>query len=71
MTAISSKSYWHISKTLATQTGMTNKWLRMQGLISVRDLWSVLMDTFKSVVCCAFVNRLVRTPLLGGMEAGG
>lgn len=39
MTAISSKSYWHLSKTLATQTGMTNKWLRKQGLISVRDLW--------------------------------
>ena len=38
-TAISRKSYWHLSKTLATQTGMTNKWLRSQGLISVRDLW--------------------------------
>lgn len=39
MTAISRKSYWHLSKTLATQTGMTNKWLASQGLISVRDLW--------------------------------
>ena len=38
-TAISRKSYWHLSKTLATQTGMTNKWLRRQGLVSVRDLW--------------------------------
>ena len=38
-TAISRKSYWHLSKTLATQTGMTNKWLRSQGLINVRDLW--------------------------------
>ncbi|MCP4966752.1 MAG: group II intron reverse transcriptase/maturase, partial [bacterium] len=36
-TAISRKSYWHLSKTLATQTGMTNKWLQRQGLISVRD----------------------------------
>ena len=34
--AISSKSYWHLSKTLATQTGMTNDWLKGQGLISVR-----------------------------------
>jgi RNA-directed DNA polymerase len=39
MTAISRKSYWHLSKTLATQTGMTNKWLESQGLLSVRDLW--------------------------------
>ena len=39
MTAISGKSYWHLSKTLATQTGMTNKWLKGLGLISVRDLW--------------------------------
>ena len=38
-TAISRKSYWHLSKILATQTGMTNKRLRSQGLISVRDLW--------------------------------
>lgn len=38
-TAISRKSYWHLSKTLATQTGMTNKWLQSQGLISVRDQW--------------------------------
>lgn len=39
MTAISSKSYWHLSKTLATQSGMTNRGLKKQGLISVRDLW--------------------------------
>ncbi|QBQ55830.1 group II intron maturase-specific domain-containing protein [Nitrosococcus wardiae] len=39
LTAISSKSYWRLSKTLATQTGMTNQWLKDQGLISVRDLW--------------------------------
>ncbi len=39
MTSISRKSYWHLSKTLATQTGMTNAWLKSQGLLSVRDLW--------------------------------
>jgi RNA-directed DNA polymerase len=39
LTAISSKSYWHLSKTLTTQTGMTNDWLKSQGLISVRALW--------------------------------
>jgi RNA-directed DNA polymerase len=39
LTAISSKSYWRLSKTLATQVGMTNLWLKEQGLISVRALW--------------------------------
>lgn len=39
LTALSSKSYWHLSRTLATQSGMTNEWLKRQGLISVRDLW--------------------------------
>jgi RNA-directed DNA polymerase len=39
LTALSSKSYWHLSRTLATQTGMTNAWLQNQGLIQVRDLW--------------------------------
>ena len=39
MTAISRKSYWHLSKTLATQSGMTKEWLASQGLLSVRDLW--------------------------------
>ncbi|MGH8632672.1 MAG: group II intron reverse transcriptase/maturase [Burkholderiales bacterium] len=39
LTAISSKSYWHLSRSLATQTGMTNDWLKAQGLVSVRALW--------------------------------
>ncbi len=39
MTALSSKSYWHLSRTLATQTGMTNDWLKSRGLMSIRDLW--------------------------------
>ena len=38
-TALSRKSYWHLSKTLATQVGMTNQWLKKQGLISIRELW--------------------------------
>lgn len=38
-TAISGKSYWRLSKTLATQSGMTNDWLKQQGLIGFRDLW--------------------------------
>jgi RNA-directed DNA polymerase len=39
LAALSSKSYWHLSRTLAPQMGMTNDWLKRQGLISVRDLW--------------------------------
>jgi RNA-directed DNA polymerase len=39
LTAISSKSYWHLSRTLATQTGMTNAWLEGEGLVSIRALW--------------------------------
>ncbi|MDP2853834.1 MAG: group II intron maturase-specific domain-containing protein [Smithellaceae bacterium] len=37
--ALSRKGPWHLSRTLATQTGMTNDWLKDQGLLSVKDLW--------------------------------
>ena len=37
--AISRKGPWHLSRTLATQTGMTNLWLKEQGLLSVKELW--------------------------------
>jgi len=37
--ALSRKDYWHLARTLATQTEMTNRWLASQGLLSVRDLW--------------------------------
>jgi len=39
MTGASSKSYWHLARTLGTQTGMTNDWLHAQGLVSIRALW--------------------------------
>ena len=38
-TAKSSKSYWRLSKSPAIQVGMTNLWLKEQGLISVRAMW--------------------------------
>ena len=38
-TGLSRKGYWRLSKTLATQTGMTNEWLEQQGLLSIRHLW--------------------------------
>ncbi len=37
--AISRKGPWPLSRTLATQTGMTNDWLKDQGLLSVKELW--------------------------------
>jgi RNA-directed DNA polymerase len=39
LTGISQKGDWRLSKTLATQTGMTNEWLGQQGLLSIRQLW--------------------------------
>jgi RNA-directed DNA polymerase len=39
LTALSRKAYWHLARTLATQTGMTNAWLERQGLLSIRTLW--------------------------------
>ena len=37
--AISRKGPLHLARTLATQTGMTNQWLKDQGLLSVKELW--------------------------------
>ena len=39
MTAISRRGPWHLARTMATQAGMTNKWLSEQGLISVKEQW--------------------------------
>ena len=39
LTALSRKGPWHLSRTLATQAGMTNKWLYSEGLISVKEQW--------------------------------
>lgn len=36
---LSRKGYWHLARTLATQSGMTNKWLEKQGLISIKEQW--------------------------------
>jgi RNA-directed DNA polymerase len=38
-TGSSRKGYWRLSKSLGTQTGMTNQWIGKQGLISVKELW--------------------------------
>ena len=36
---LSSKGPYRLARTLATHSGMTNKWLEVQGLVSVRELW--------------------------------
>jgi RNA-directed DNA polymerase len=40
--ARSRKSYWHMSKTIASGVGLTNAWLSDQGLLSLKTLWSEL-----------------------------
>jgi RNA-directed DNA polymerase len=37
--SFSRKGPWKCARTLATQTGMTNQWLKDQGLLSVKELW--------------------------------
>ena len=39
LAGLSRKGPWRLSRTLATQTGMTNQWLANQGLLSVKELW--------------------------------
>ena len=36
---LSRKGPWKCARTLATQSGMTNKWLKDQGLLSVKEQW--------------------------------
>jgi len=36
---LSSKGPWRLARILATQTGMTNQWLKDQGWLSVKELW--------------------------------
>jgi len=38
----SHKGYWRLAKSLGTQCGMTKRWLRDQGLVSIRYLWGDL-----------------------------
>lgn len=39
LTALSRKGHWRLSRTMATQSGLTNQWLESQGLVSIRKLW--------------------------------
>ena len=37
--SLSRKGPWTCARTMATQTGMNNQWLKDQGLLSVKELW--------------------------------
>ena len=37
--SLTRKGPWRSARTMATQTGMTNQWLKDQGLVSVKELW--------------------------------
>ena len=37
--AMSRKGPWNMSRTLATQVGMNNKWLKAQGVLSIKEMW--------------------------------
>jgi len=39
LTGLSRKGYWHIAKTLSTNSGLSNAYLEKQGLVSMRTLW--------------------------------
>jgi RNA-directed DNA polymerase len=68
-TAMSSKSYWHLSRLLGIQTRMTNDWLKRQGLISIRDQWMKAHGYACTIVCSLLVNRL--SSMLGGVGRAG
>ena len=36
---LSRKGCHRLSRTMATQLGMTNQWLKAQGLLSIKELW--------------------------------
>ena len=36
---LSRKGPWRLARTLATHSGMTNQWLKDQGLVAVKELW--------------------------------
>ena len=37
---VSSKRFWHMARTQAVQQALSNAWLKAQGLVGVKDLWS-------------------------------
>jgi len=79
---LSRKGPWRLTRTLATQTGMANKWLKEQGLVSVKERWvntcPPLEDSLSSYGPVSSVNRPCKlvlshpkeTRMLGGVGRG-
>ena len=72
MTGASGKGYWRLSRTLGTQTGMTNDWLRAQGF----GQYPCALDEgarlrLRLLLCSALMNRRVRTRMPGGVGRAG
>jgi RNA-directed DNA polymerase len=68
---LSRKGPWRLARTLATQTGMTNQWLKDQGLLSVKELWVNIHYSRLWRDPVDSVNRPVRTRMRGAVGAGG
>ena len=75
LTALSRKGPGHLSRTLATQTGMTTQWLtETLGLVSIRALWIALHSPTCTAECgpaCSVVGGLGRATSLATRLAGG
>ena len=60
---------WAMSRRLAAQHGMTNQWLKDQGLLSVKELvGEAPLPGYGPVILS---NRRMRTRMYGGVGAGG
>ena len=53
ITSVSSKSYWHLARTPATQQAMSNAWLKAQGLVSIKECWMKAQGYIRSKTCVA------------------
>jgi hypothetical protein len=70
LTGRSRKGPWRLSRTLATHTGMTNEWLRQQGLLSLKELWVKMDDTVRNRRLRTRTHGLCRHSLDDGVWCG-
>ena len=49
--ARSRKGYWHMAKSIASGVGLTNAWLQLQGLLSLKSLWAELAPLRRTAQC--------------------
>jgi len=69
---LSRKGPWRCACTMATQTGITNQWLKDQGLLSVKELWVKIHYPVGSGNRLMRTRMIVEDPVAGsGVEAGG